>query len=88
MTATIIRLERNPEVLWQRWMDARIAHMADPTPARFDACIEAFKPYWFRAVGLKHGRAAFEAQIEEERRRCNAFLVAAQRRAGGIDGGR
>lgn len=79
MKSTVLRLETNAEALWARWIAARTAHMDAPTPARLDACIEAFKPYYLRAVGRK----GLEDALAEERRRCNAFLVAAGRRVGG-----
>jgi hypothetical protein len=73
MTAQLHRLETDAHALWLAWRDTRLALIAHPTLARFDACIKAFRPYYIKLVG-KGWQDGIEAARTEERRRCGEIL--------------
>jgi hypothetical protein len=73
MGAELHRLQTDPHALWAIWRDARLALIAHPTPARFDACLEAFRPYYIKLVG-KGWQDGIEAAMAEERQRCGEIV--------------
>ena len=87
MTAHITRLETSPQALWLAWRDARAALIAHPTPARFDDCLAAFKPYYIKLVGLGW-QDEIGAALAEEVARCNEIMARGARHPEATDGRR
>jgi hypothetical protein len=82
MTAELHRLETSAVKLWEQWRDARLALIEHPTPARFDDCIAAFKPYFIKVVGLGWQEKIGEA-MAMELAWCNEIMGRAHRNIGG-----
>ncbi len=54
----------------------RYALIANPTPARFDECMAAFKPFYINLVG-QGWQDGIGAALAEEVARCNQIMTAA-----------
>jgi hypothetical protein len=81
MTAPLHRLCTDASTPWARYNAIRGAFMERPTPARMDARLDAFKPFYIKLVG-KGWQELLPAAMERERAACVALLNAARGQGG------
>lgn len=70
MTAEIIRLETSAERLYHEWHQARLVHMAHPTPENLERCVRTMRAFWLR----QFGRQGLDPMLQRERHYCGIII--------------
>ena len=81
MTAAVIPLVTDQEALYEAWIAARRAHVAQPTAATEAECLRAFKPYYVRFIG-KDWRDEFGRYYAAEVEWCRMIVARVRYRHG------